>query len=618
MKQKLKKKIFFLIIIIFFYVLPFFTSIKNTSAGNPGPYFSISVIASAEDPLVRYWSTLLVEYLPKLGIQVDVFEQATWEEISEILWNNEGSYPIPAYRENGYDLICYSKRNPIDFNPNNLFYSSNSIPVSNNIYQYQDELMDEVINNFNSSNKNRNRCKWAKEIQKILYDEIPAISIIYEKDLYPCIDGLSGFDGTLLTAEFETMECWEIESSNELNFAYSTLDEIFHPLISGYWNKRDYNKESVTERLWLGQIFSGLSKRDANSKIFNPHVASTYSSNDGLLYTVELDSDAKFADGTKVTFEDIEYSYKLAITKSLSKSQCLTNSEFWNNNSFEKINENIFTIEFNQPWVYQEKNLAVPILPKAIWESIEPENHFEISTDWAINHPERIFGTGPYRLESYNPITGEIHLTKNYYFSELSAGSESILEDIIFLYYPNKNQAMQNLKSGKLQIIDSKFGVTKSEVEEEELSYQTSLNLKTHELAVNMNNPWLGTGENPPIGYKESSKYIRKAISSIIPRDFIAEMQTKGLTEPGITPWPSGAFGFTDDLQPYEFSINWGNFYMNAAGFDIVPHGLSIYQQDFFLPLIISVCILIPVGIFITIYAIKFKREDKKRNNSNL
>jgi len=609
-KRSIKKRIFFVVIITIFYVLPFFTSIENASASNPGPYFPISVIASAEDPLVRYWSTLLVEYLPKLGIQVDVFEQATWEEISEILWNNEGSYPIPDYRENGYDLICYSKRNPIDFNPYDLLDSSNNIPYGNNIYQYQSELMDEAINNFNASYNNKNRCKWAKEIQKILYDEVPAISIIYEKDLFACVDGLSDFDGTLLAVEYETMETWEIESSNELNFAYTALEELFHPLISGYWNKRDYSKESVTERLWLGQIFSGLSKREANSYDFNPHVASTYSSNDGLLYTIELDPNAKFADGTTVTYEDIEYNYKLAITQSLSKSQYLANSEFWTNNSFGRKCENVFTIEFTQPWVYQEKNLAVPILPKAIWESIEPENHLDTSIDWAINHPERIFGTGPYRLESYNPKTREIHLTKNQYYSELSAGTEPVLEDITFLYYPNKTQALQDLKIGKLQIIDSKFGVTKSEVEKEELSYQTSLNLRTHEIAVNMNHPWLGNGVETPLATKESSKNIRKAISCIIPRDFIAEIQTKGLTEPGITPWPSGAFGFTDDLKAYEFSVNLGNFFMRAAGF-VPPQGLISYHQDFFLPLIISVCISIPVGIFITVYCIKSRRKDK-------
>jgi len=618
MKRSIKKRIFFVVIITIFYILPFFTPTENINAANPGPFFSVSVIASAEDPLVRYWSTLLVEYLLKIGICVDVFEQASWEEISALLWNETGPYPIPTYFENGYDLICYSKRNPIDYSPYSLFYSSKSIPVGNNIYQYQNELMDDVISKFNSSYTNNKRTKWAKDIQEILYEDIPAISIIYEKEVYPCIDGLSGFDGTLLTAEFESMEFWEIESSNELNFAYSTLVELFHPLISGYWKKGDCDKESATERLWLGQIFSGLSKREANSKCFNPHVASTYSSNDGLLYTIELDPEAKFADGTKVTFEDIEYSYKLAITPSLSNSQYLANTEFWNNNSFEKISENIFTIEFTQPWVYQEKNLAVPILPKSIWESIEPNNHLETSIDWAKNHPERIFGTGSYRLERYNPITGEIYLTKNQYFNELSAGSEPILEKIIFQYYSNKTLALQDLKSGKLQIIDSNFGVSVSELEEDELSYQTGLNLRTHEIAVNMNHPWLGSGELCPVAGKESAKNVRKAISCIIPRDFIAEIQTKGLTEPGITPWPDGAFGFTDDLKAYEFSFEKGYEYMIDAGFSTSFRYSRPTFLDLLPYLIISVCISTPTGIFITIYTIKFRREDKKRNNSNM
>ena len=89
------------------------------------------------------------------------------------------------------------------------------------------------------------------------------------------------------------------------------------------------------------------------------------------------------------------------------------------------------------------------------------------------------------------------------------------------------------------------------------------------ELAFNCKHPYLGTGELCPISDPDSGKYIRQAISHLVPRDTIISEIYNGIGSPGITAYPEGVIGFDDSLEPYEYSICLASEHMGLAGFDI-------------------------------------------------
>ena len=81
--------------------------------------------------------------------------------------------------------------------------------------------------------------------------------------------------------------------------------------------------------------------------------------------------------------------------------------------------------------------------------------------------------------------------------------------------------------------------------------------------------PYLGTGELCPISDPESGKYIRKAISHMVPRQVIVDEILDGLGYPGVTHWPKVSIGFDETLEPYEYSIETALAHMAAAGYDV-------------------------------------------------
>ena len=72
-----------------------------------------------------------------------------------------------------------------------------------------------------------------------------------------------------------------------------------------------------------------------------------------------------------------------------------------------------------------------------------------------------------------------------------------------------------------------------------------------------------------PISSPESGKYIRKAISHLIPRNYIIADIYNGLGSPGVTPYPRGAVGFDESLGPIEYSKNAALYYMGLAGYEV-------------------------------------------------
>ncbi|MFW9923268.1 MAG: hypothetical protein ACFFDW_08295, partial [Candidatus Thorarchaeota archaeon] len=205
MNHKISKKgnfTFFLIALILFSPFLGYTS---SNEENLGAFFSINILA----PYTSYNSyhfTLIAEQLPKIGIAVDVFDQTGWAQISPRTWRYPGPYPIPTYPEGGYDVLFVGWSWGLDWDPAGLYNTAGITPDGDNFYQYSNPTMDLVTANYYNSFNLSDRINWCKEIQNILYEDLPEIAIYYQLSVYPHVDGFTGWSGLLWASIYQPME----------------------------------------------------------------------------------------------------------------------------------------------------------------------------------------------------------------------------------------------------------------------------------------------------------------------------------------------------------------------------------------------------------------------------
>ncbi|MFW9921852.1 MAG: ABC transporter substrate-binding protein [Candidatus Thorarchaeota archaeon] len=554
MGKKIKYTILLMIICTGLFLSPISTKIF-VKAINPGPFFSICILCPNTNPARNQWATLIAEQLPKIGIAVDVFDHTGWAQISPRVWGYPGPYPIPTYPEGGYDVLFVSWSWGLDWDPTGLFDSAGITPDGDNFYQYSNPEMDWAIANYTQSFVLADRIDWCEEIQAILYEDLPSVVIVYDASVFPMNEDLIGWNPFLWGNCMEPMTLWEIPGQTEFHYATPAYFEDFHPMLY----------DSIYDAKWLHQIYNGLIERDAsNNNFYGPWLAESYSSSDGLTYTVNIRNSAVWADGTALTTDDIIYNYQLALMLPGSNYS----PYYWSNDSITKINDHEFTIEFNLPYVFQDRNLALDLIPKHIWESVAPEDHTAQAVEWATNLPAKIFGFGPFMLEEYDATNQIIHLTANEYFDDWY-GSAPKFDDVYFEFYGSKEGALAALAAGEIDMVDAQFSPLLDELDIPGATYTIVEGGGVQEMAVNCLHPWIGTGELCPISSEESGRQIRQAMSHIIPREIIVEEILNGLGSPGITPCSPITVGFDDTLNPYEYNINEALIHMAYAGFDV-------------------------------------------------
>jgi len=529
---------------------------------NPEPFFYIDILvpSSCCISVSSFSSSIISKYLPKIGIGIDTFDSG-WAQIIPRTWGYPGPYPIPPYDDGGYDVLFVGWSWRLDWDPTGLFDSPSITPYGDNFYQYSNQEMDWAISNYTNSYVLADRINWCKQIQAILYEDLPQITLVYPLELYPIQNDFdtSSWNGLLWASTSQPMENWSIADQSE--FCYATPADFvdFHPY---FW-------ESVYDRQWLHQIYNGLVERNPLAPFYNgygPRIATSITTDDYLTYNISINPNTKWADGQVLNASDVEYSYKLLITPEFNCPEYSYWTQYIDNSSVKIISEFEMSITFLKKWIFQENNLALALVPKHIWESIPYTNQDAQAINWAMNNPSMLIGAGPYYLYNYNSTNDIIHLKRNDYFDDWS-GVIPKFSDIYFKFYSSKEMALSDLSAGTVDMIDGQFLTHKKEIPEG-ANYVLVDDPGTSEIAINNEHPYIGTGESCPISSPLSGKYIRKAMNHIIPRDLIiSEFPLDKYFKHGITACPSVAIGFDSSLEPYEYNPTLAKEYMELAGF---------------------------------------------------
>ncbi|MGC9780862.1 MAG: hypothetical protein HZR80_16585 [Candidatus Heimdallarchaeota archaeon] len=366
--KRYKKKIVFLLILSVL-IVPI-SSFNIIRAEDPEPFFSIAIICPDSKSSRIKWATLIAEQFPKIGINISKLDIASWTEISPRTWGHPGPYPILNYTQDGFDIVAFTWGFPnIDWDPRGIFDSSSIPPHGNNFYKYSSQDFDQALANYLQANDLITRKNYVEEMQEILYSDLPQMTIFYNQYYYPhdLNFDTSSWDEILWRTDYRSMENWSIPGQTEFHYAKPVYFFDFHI----YTCNNDLDKQ------WLNQIYEGLAFRNPSSpynRTYSPRLATTYSSTDGLTYNVHINPNAKFADGHVLNASDVEYSYQLITDMDLNPDDWYYWSNYVAADSVSIIDEFEVDITFRTTYAFQDSNLRLPILPKHIWENVDPRS----------------------------------------------------------------------------------------------------------------------------------------------------------------------------------------------------------------------------------------------------
>jgi peptide/nickel transport system substrate-binding protein len=172
---------------------------------------------------------------------------------------------------------------------------------------------------------------------------------------------------------------------------------------------------------------------------------------DGLSYTLNMKRDLYFKDGVNITAHDVIFTIE-SIQDSLIKSPLATK---WQGVSAERINQYTVTFKLARPFSDFLYNLELGILPKHIWDNIDPQE-FIFS-----NYNTKPIGSGAYHVvDIENKETGvPSHYTLR---SSPSSVEKPYVEKIILEFFNNEDEIVKALENNS---IDAAYGVSPSVAE---------------------------------------------------------------------------------------------------------------------------------------------------------
>jgi len=330
---------------------------------------------------------------------------------------------------------------------------------------------------------------------------------------------LSACGGTATTslpapAEEQAAETDAVEEAAEtkeaiLKVGWASEPDTMNPLTS-------YSSESL-EVTTL--IYDKLLGYDLNFQT-QPELAQEFSySEDGLSITFKLRQGVKWQDGKDFSAEDAAYTYNLIKDNELGQfAQWLTNMV-----SATAQDATTFVVTFDKPQAFNP-GLAIPILPKHIWESMSAEEIETFANDMPI-------GTGPYKFTEWQVGTTLTIERNEYFWGEKPAASK-----IVYILYGNEDVMAQALKSGDIDIItevpptiwDGLAGA-------EDVKAVSLSSFSFHHIGMNVS-----TEENSPGNPLLLDKVVRQALSYALDRNQLVEVALAGHGKAGDSILPVG------------------------------------------------------------------------------
>lgn len=552
------------VVITFIFLLSLVFSNAETEDAVP-ILFSVNLLSPNTSPVPNDWIVTIDHQLPEIGIDISHHDSSSWSIITPRTWyypvGEPGYYDyIPTYEEGGFDIFFCGRIWSLDWDPRGVFDTAGLPPNGDNIYQFSNSTYDSILEQYTSELDYDKRFELCKLLQSILYEELPSIVVMYEREIINTRVDITGIDYELLASNQYLSEFWNDTDDQAITIAtpfeideYNVFTQRFH-----------------IGDLWMHNVYRGLFQRAQYSHFFEPSIASYYNiSDDGKQYNVTIDPNAKFSNSEQVLAEDVKYSYELYMADNLNlKSGTFLKNFFEDNDSIIILDDNTIQFSFREKHFRSLEAMSYGIIDKSIVEPLIDLYGVSIIYNPPFTEDvgeKLVTACGPFMLATFDEQRNNLTMIPNPYWHK----KQPELKQITIKFIPNLESAIAAINGGIIDVMDYDYRPYNNQGDYN--SYVQSVITKIpaiHEVIINLKHPILGTGELTPNGTAEAAKYIRKAISHAIPREEITEGYARGINAPGVTPMPNACVGYDDTLEYYKYDLELAREYMEKAGYN--------------------------------------------------
>ncbi|MGQ9460863.1 MAG: ABC transporter substrate-binding protein [Candidatus Bathyarchaeaceae archaeon] len=633
LKNKSKALIFCLLILVSMFAIPAITPVRAQQQ-----LFSITLMVPQPNPARQAWSLIIQSNLKTIGIDARRVV-LDWGTIYDRALEPPPEIVGKTYDEGGFDILFVGYALGIDPDPFGLYDSSQFAPTGQNYYLWNNSENDRLCRLIKETVDETQRLQYVKEWQQLAHEELPSITILYTKEVV-------AFDPTALLGEpFEIFHypCWPEVERWQLNA--STTQTKFVLAQTGPCPEQGINPLLTTSyydlTVW-GAVFDGLSARnDTIGKKMVPALAESWEvADDNKTWTVHLRQNVTWHDGVKFNATDVKFTYEAMMADELA---CPVGSfikeVIGSPDNIEIVDE--YTVVFHLPEVYAyfvESLISgrggygtiipwhvLKDVPYANWRS-HPfntgEGTYTVETPSGPYTAHGPIGTGPYVYMGYDPSTFTNAMVRydNYWKNQTlwDAGLFQVQEYYV-QYIAGSDAAISALKAGTVDVLDSQYHLeTKiASLEKPWSDYVSYDAFGVQEMGINMRHPILGTGVDTPLGQEdptkaaEAAKYVRQAISYLVPRQDIIDTLLYGYGSPGVTtPITRVTAGFDTTITPRAFNATKARELLELAGYFPPPPPEEAPKPGFWeqYGLYIAIVLVVVIIAMGAIYVVKIRK----------
>ncbi len=511
------------------------------------PTINFWIQSQTKDP-IRYEAGLMIaENWKKLGFDVNV-ETREWATMSA-----EG---MKAHDHDVFMVKWGGKPERVD--PYHWLYSMHSSDEASeggyNVAGYTNPVYDELAETFSTSLDANVRQEAAKEMQKLLAQDVPQPPMfkLKLKNAY----NKSKFENLTPGIGLGVYSFW-----NFMNITPKTDDKILNLGQGGDINLLNPLATKTGQDIYmLKNIYDPLVRLDINGEVVN-WIATEVKELDDTTIEVSIREDVKFHDGQPLTVEDVKFTFEFAKeVKSPTYSQYVRNIE-----SIEINDENTLTFKLDKPYAPFMSNTLSQclILPKHVWGELYEEKGADGVLTWENSNP---VGSGPFVFDYWRP-NEEFALKANKNHFQVPK-----IEGILRTPYAQTFGIIQGLIAGEVDM--------------------TSYNMMPLDLEEVKKSPDVGIIELPDMGSYVIHYNLRKAtfedvtarraLTMAIPRQTILDvvfdggaLKTFSLVSEDNTFWTN------PDVEQLDFNLEKATAELKDAGYQWDGEGKLYFPDNF-------------------------------------
>ena len=591
--------------------------------------FHVTLTVPSTNPSRQAWSEVIQSNMIAAGIDTDRVIQ-DWGTIYDRVLDPPMDVVGKTFDDGGFDMLFVGYAMNTDPDPYALFHSS-QVPPGQNYYLWDNEENDRLCKLIAQTLDDTERTQYIEEWQRLFKEEQPSCTIKYDQEVV-C------FDPTALMGDpFEIMHFPAWPRVEEWDLNPSTTQTAIVMAQTGpcpeeglmSWTSTSYYDAAV-----YGVVFEPLFKtKNLETLEIIPALATGYSvADDGKTWTINLRQGVKWHDGVEFTAEDVKFTFASAMDPKLASNfGTFVAGIIESPDNIEIVDD--YTVKFNlpEPYAYMTSTFLAEgygyIVPKHVLENVPLDQWDSHPFDTAVGSYEANgqtwygpIGTGPYWYAGYDPATFSNFLTRNddYWNAQAlwDAGLFEI-EQYVVVEIGGSDAAITALKTGDVDVLDSQYSLQEKldSIQEPWGDWIQYDAFGVQELGFNNRHPIFGTGVDTPLGQQdpsraaEAARYVRQAISHLIPRQQIIDEILAGYGVPGVTTGlaPLTA-GFDPDVTPYPFDIEMAKSLLAAAGYEtgVAPPSKGFLEEY---GLYIAVAVVVVVVAVGAIYFIRKRGE---------